>query len=145
MINSRKIEDLHPIVQKMANQMIEECKKIGIDLLITSTYRDWESQNDLYAQGRTKPGIKVTNAKGGDSFHNYRVAFDVVPLLNGKADWNSKRWNEIGVIGKKIGLFWGKDWVSFSEMPHFQYTGKQNNYSLALQHFKNGGKLEGLI
>ena len=145
MINSRDIKDLHPIVQKMTINFIAECKKEGINLLITSTYRDNESQDSLYAQGRTKDGLKVTNAKGGQSFHNYRVAIDVVPLENGKPNWNSKKWSEIGRIGEKHGFFWGKRWTSFSEMPHFQYTGKVNNYSYALKHFQKGGSLEQLI
>ena len=145
MINSRKLEDLHPIVKKMTEEFILECKKNNIELLITSTYRDFESQNELYNQGRTTKGIKVTNAKGGQSFHNFKVAIDVVPLVNKKADWNSKDWPKIGEIGKKIGFFWGNDWKTFKECAHFQYTGKQNNYSLALKHFQKGGTLEQLI
>ena len=70
MINSRKIEDLHPYVAKLCRAFVAACKKDGIDILITSTWRDNESQNALYAQGRTKPGKKVTNAKAGQSFHN---------------------------------------------------------------------------
>ncbi|NDB70468.1 MAG: peptidase M15, partial [Methylocystaceae bacterium] len=84
MINSRKIEDLHPYVAKLCRAFVAACKKEGIDILITSTWRDNEAQNALYAQGRTKPGKKVTNAKAGSSFHNYKLAFDFVPIVNGK-------------------------------------------------------------
>jgi peptidoglycan L-alanyl-D-glutamate endopeptidase CwlK len=38
----------------------------------------------LYAIGRTKPGKKVTKAKGGTSYHNYGLAFDIYPFINGK-------------------------------------------------------------
>ena len=65
MINSRKIDDLLPVVQEKVNKFIELCHNNDIDLLVTSTYRDNESQNQLYAQGRTLPGKKVTNAKAG--------------------------------------------------------------------------------
>jgi peptidoglycan L-alanyl-D-glutamate endopeptidase CwlK len=65
MINSRDINTLHPRVKKMALDFIHECNKWNIDLIVTSTYRDIESQNALYAQGRSLPGPKVTNAKGG--------------------------------------------------------------------------------
>lgn len=134
MISSRLIKDLHPIVAKLCQDMLDECTKQGIDLLITSTYRDKESQNALYAIGRTvvgakpttkKPfGNKVTNAKGGQSFHNYKVAFDVVPLVHGKAVWNDDAlWFKIGKIGKSVGLDWAGDWVTFKETAHFQYTG----------------------
>ena len=128
MENSRKITDLHPKVQVMANAMIEACKKAGFDILITSTYRDAESQNALYAQGRTTKGSIVTNAKAGQSWHNYRLAFDIVPLRNGKPVWGTsgadgKLWKAIGKIGKACGLEWAGDWVSMKEYPHFQHTG----------------------
>ena len=128
MENSRKITDLHPKVQVMANAMIEACKAAGFDILITSTYRDAESQNALYAQGRTTKGSIVTNAKAGQSWHNYRLAFDIVPLRNGKPVWGTsgadgKLWKAIGKIGKACGLEWAGDWVSMKEFPHFQHTG----------------------
>lgn len=71
MINSRKLEDLNPRVKMLCAQFIASCAKQNIDILITSTYRDGESQDALYAQGRTLAGNKVTNAKGGQSFHNW--------------------------------------------------------------------------
>lgn len=128
MINSRKIEDLHPHVQTLCNIFLERCDAENIDILITSTYRDFESQNELYAQGRTKVGKKVTNAKGGQSFHNWRVAFDVVPLRFGKPVWGTtgndlELWQRVGAIGKSVGLEWAGDWKTFKEFPHFQYTG----------------------
>ena len=124
MINSRDITELHPTVRRMAEAMIVKCKDAGIDLIVTSTYRDYESQAALYAQGRTVPGKIVTNAKPGQSFHNHRVAFDVVPIVNGKADWNSHAlWMKIGDIGESVGLEWAYRWKSFPEMAHFQYTG----------------------
>lgn len=124
MIASRDLNELLPDVKVMALAFIAKCKSEGIDLLITSTYRDIESQNALYAQGRTTPGKIVTNAKGGRSFHNYRVALDVAPLVNGKIDWNdAKLWVRIGAIGKSVGLDWAGDWASFKEMAHFQKVG----------------------
>ena len=124
MINSRDLKDLDPYVAGLAKQFIAACKKQGIDLLVTSTYRDNESQNALYAQGRTKAGRIVTNAKAGQSFHNYRLAFDVVPIVNGKPQWNDFRtFQKIGAIGKSIGLEWAGDWKTFKELAHFQWTG----------------------
>lgn len=124
MINSRRLEDLLPAVQAKAEKMIAAARAEDIDLIVTSTYRDHASQNALYAQGRTKPGKIVTNAKGGQSWHQYRVAFDVVPVRNGKAIWNdAPLWKRIGAIGKKFGLEWAGDWKTFKEYPHFQYRG----------------------
>lgn len=128
MINSRSLDDLLPQVKTLAEKFIARCKEEGIDLLITSTYRDKESQAALFAQGRTAPGKIVTNARAGQSFHNYRVALDVVPLCNGKPVWNTANedavlWKKLGAIGKECGLEWAGDWRTFKEFPHFQYTG----------------------
>jgi peptidoglycan L-alanyl-D-glutamate endopeptidase CwlK len=125
MIASRSIDDLLPVVKEKVKKFVALCKGDGIELLITSTYRDNESQNALYAQGRTEPGKIVTNAKGGQSFHNYRCAVDVVPLVNGKPDWDGTHpiWAKIGNYGKLAGLEWAGEWTRFKELAHFQYTG----------------------
>jgi len=138
MINSRSLDDLIPQAKEKVDAFIAECHANGIDLLVTSTYRDNDSQAALYAQGRTTPGNIVTNAKAGESFHNYRCAVDVVPLVNGKAVWNTsgedgKLWEKVGEIGEKNGLEWAGRWKSFKEMAHFQYTG-----GLTLAQLKEG-------
>jgi peptidoglycan L-alanyl-D-glutamate endopeptidase CwlK len=123
MINSRDIKDLHPKVQVLATKFIGLCKAEGIDVIITSTYRDNESQKALYAQGRTKPGKKVTNAPAGSSFHNYRLAFDFVPIVNGKAVYKDLSvFRRCGEIGKSVGLSWAGDWIKFKELAHLQFT-----------------------
>jgi len=68
MINSRDINELLPEVKSRVEHFIALCQDNNIDLLITSTYRDIESQDALYAQGRTTKGHVVTNAKGGESY-----------------------------------------------------------------------------
>lgn len=137
MINSRKINDLHPKVAALCSEFIKRCDEQGIDILITSTYRDGESQNELYAQGRTKPGKIVTNAKAGDSFHNWRVAFDFVPIVGGKAQWNdADLFKRCGEIAESIGLEWAGRWTKFRELPHVQFTG-----GLRLADFKAGKTL----
>jgi len=122
MINSRKLEELTPLMAGKCQDFINACEAVGIDVIITSTYRDIESQDACYAQGRTAPGKKITNCKGGDSFHNYRVAFDFVPTdTKGQPVWNdNKLWAQCGAIGEKLGLTWGGSWVSFQDRPHFQ-------------------------
>jgi len=123
MISSRNLSDLHPKVKTLCEQFIASCAKQNIDILITSTYRDTESQNALYAQGRTAPGSKVTNAKGGQSFHNWKVAFDFVPIVNGKAQWNDTAlFTKCGEIAESIGLEWAGRWVKFKELAHCQFT-----------------------
>jgi len=125
MINSRDINELLPEVKSRVEHFIALCADNHIDLLITSTYRDNESQEALYNQGRTTKGYVVTNAKAGESYHNYRCAVDVVPLVNGKPMWdtNNPIWESVAMLGKQAGLEWAGDWKTFKEMAHFQYTG----------------------
>ena len=124
MINSRSLDDLLDPVKDKIQAFLDAAKDQGIDLLVTSTYRDNESQAALYAQGRTAPGRIVTNAKAGESFHNYRCAVDVVPVVGGKCIWDDvDLWNKIGEIGEGCGLEWAGRWTSFKELAHFQFTG----------------------
>lgn len=124
-----KLELLKPKVRELAEKLMSECKKLGHQITITQTLRTIEEQDALYAQGRTKPGNIVTKAKGGYSLHNFGVAFDICPIVNGKTEWNDNAlFRKIGEIGMKIGLEWGGTWDSFPDLPHFQYLA---GYSLA--------------
>lgn len=126
-INSRKIEDLHPKVQEICKKHIAACKAKNIDIIVTSTLRDQEYQFDLYKLGRTilkkpdgTPQGKVTDVQliGG---HGFGLAYDVVPVVKGKAIWDNKKfWQIIGEEGKKLGLKWGGDWKSINDKPHFE-------------------------
>jgi len=137
MINSRRIDDLLPKPNQLCNQFVSLCKQAGIDVIITSTYRDFESQAALYAQGRTIPGRKVTNARAGQSYHNYRVAFDFCPIVNGKPQWNDlKLFEKCGHIAESIGLEWAGRWVKFKELAHCQYTN-----GLTIKDFQAGKKI----
>lgn len=142
-MSSRDLYDLHPTVRAKATAHLMACEAEGIDLLVTSTYRSPAEQDALFAQGRTKPGKKVTKARGGQSFHNYRLAYDVVPLRNGKPVWGTtgadgKLWQRVGELGEGAGLEWGGRWRGLIDLPHFQYTGGK-----PLSHFQKGGRLEG--
>lgn len=129
MINSRAIEDLQPQVAEQARALLDTAESEGIDLIITSTLRDFEAQAALYAQGRTSPGKRVTNADAGDSAHNYGLAFDVVPMRNGKPVWGTTAdidrdlWERIGELGESVGLEWAGRWRTFKEYAHFQNLG----------------------
>lgn len=137
MINSRNLDDLLPWVKTMVVAFIAACKAEGIDILITSTHRDNESQDALYAQGRSMPGRIVTNAKGGESWHNYRCAVDFVPLVNGKAQWeDTALFTRCGVIAESCGLEWAGRWKKFKELAHCQATG-----GLTLADLKAGKKI----
>jgi|GEM_PF-1064842 len=124
MINSRKINDLHPRLQRICRKHMEACSKQGVMIIITSTLRDQEYQTHLYNQGRSTPGNIVTNMKQIGP-HGFGLAYDVAPVTSdGKTIlWDdAAKWKIIGAEGKKLGLTWGGDWKSISDKPHFELT-----------------------
>jgi len=122
-ISDTRIKTLHPLVRDRFMEFIVRAEKeLNKKLRVTSALRTIKMQNKLYAQGRTKPGKIVTNAKGGKSYHNFGLAIDVVEIKNGKALWNNPEWDKIAELGKSLGLEWGGDWVSIKDKPHFQFS-----------------------
>lgn len=135
-VSQDRIDQLHPSIRLDISNLIE---KINTKVLtgrakvrIAQGLRTFAEQDALYAQGRTKPGKKVTNAKGGQSIHNYGLAVDIVLILDGKtASWDEKSdfdkdrqsdWMEVVSEFKKAGWVWGGDWRTFKDMPHFEKT-----------------------
>lgn len=117
----RRIAGLHPEVRATAAAFVNRVEQeLGIQLRVTQGYRSIAEQNALYAQGRTAPGDIVTNARGGSSYHNYGLAFDVVEVRpDGSANWDTD-WAAIGRIGESMGLEWGGNWTRLVDRPHFQ-------------------------
>ena len=126
MISSRQLSDLEPDACVAASCALEDCKVAGLDVLVTCTYRDFEEQETLYASGRTVDGPWRTNARGGHSWHNWRLALDLVPRREGVLVWDRTRpenldlWKRIAEIFKGYGFEWGGDWVKSPDFPHFQ-------------------------
>ncbi len=123
---SRLLSDLRPDFQPLAQAFVDAVSASGIDMLVTCTQRSNEEQAALYAQGRTAPGAIVTDAPPGESAHNYGLALDVVPLVNGKCDWQGSHpvWQQLGALGQAAGLEWaGAPGFPFHELPHFQMPG----------------------
>lgn len=96
----------------------------------THTLRTFAEQRELYAQGRTKAGKIITNAREGFSYHNYGLAIDIVLIKGKDAIWDVESdfdgdgksdWMEIVQIFKEYGWEWGGDW-KFIDKPHFQKT-----------------------
>jgi peptidoglycan hydrolase-like protein with peptidoglycan-binding domain len=116
--------ELLPAVDRACKALIEIAGIAGFPIKVTDAYRSFEEQDELYAIGRTKDPDKpvVTNAKGGESYHNFRVAFDVV-FIDGEGGVSYEgEWDKLGRIGKLLGLEWGGDWSSFPDRPHFQMS-----------------------
>lgn len=127
---SRDLNDLRLDIREKAIKFKDICDKMGIDIIFTCTYRSNLEQADLYARGRTAPGKVVTWALPGESKHNHMedgkpasLAFDIVPLVSGKPNWNASDpvWGVLGGIGKSLGLKWAGDWKGHKkEYPHFE-------------------------
>ena len=127
-VTDRRINTLHPLVREKAKIFILKAEKeLGIKLRVVQALRSWQEQADLYNKGRTEESKAkkekiVTNAKAGDSYHNYGLAIDVVEIKDGKALWTNPNWSKIARLGKSLGFEWGGDWKSFKDKPHFQFT-----------------------
>jgi peptidoglycan L-alanyl-D-glutamate endopeptidase CwlK len=139
-ITIERIALLHPKLRDEALAIYDEIvKALGNHVMcrFTATLRTFAEQDKIYAQGRTTKGSKVTNARGGQSYHNYGLALDIVLVLdkdkNGtfeSAVWDVRGdfdkdgradWMEIVNIFKQYGWEWGGDW-KFYDAPHFQKT-----------------------
>lgn len=153
-----KIKTLHP---KIRDEVLCLFNKINSQVLtgnskmrVVQATRTIEEQNELYSQGRTKPGKIVTNAKGGDSVHNYALALDFCLLIdkdkNGNYEsvsWNinidldhdkKADWMEIVNAFKLLGYEWGGDWTKFKDYPHLQKTFNKTIPQLKKLPKKNG-------
>lgn len=125
-ISISRLEELHPAIRDKALAAYREAVRItpvGIHPFITESLRSFERSNQLYAQGRTKPGKIVTNAKAGQSYHNYGLAIDFVNLVNGKMKWLvDENWMKVVNCFKAQGFTWGGDFRSIKDNPHFEMT-----------------------
>ena len=125
---SRSVEDLYPVVAEKARIFRVKAAEIGHPVLITCTYRSHSEQEADYAKGRTTPGPlclhagesrpigtctehplgkPVTNARGGQSSHQYGLAFDCGPVDDaGRPLWNTTvaTWRKLWKIAEEVGL-----------------------------------------
>jgi peptidoglycan L-alanyl-D-glutamate endopeptidase CwlK len=125
---------MRPKIRTLAKILQEKCREEGFSIEIARTLRTHEEQERLYAHGRTSHGKIVTRRKGGESFHNYGVAFDIRLVVLKEINEKKKEefYKKAGAVGIRLGLEWGGNWAEFVDMPHFQYTA---GYSI--EDFKN--------
>lgn len=127
-----RIQLMHPKLRaEVAGIYDEICEALNGRAFCRFSYtlRTFREQDELYCIGRTKAGKKVTNAKGGYSYHNYGLALDIVLIVYNKtAVWDIKSdfngdgkpdWMQVVHIFKSHGWDWGGDW-KFTDYPHFQ-------------------------
>lgn len=118
--SEKNIATLLPEVQPLARALVQKAAANGITIKVISGHRSYEEQDALYAKGRTTPGPKVTNAKGGHSNHNFGIAFDVGVFSGSSYLGDSPKYKAVGVLGMDMGLEWGGNWTSIVDQPHFQ-------------------------
>lgn len=130
-VSQDRISKLHPSVRQEVTTIINECneKLTGkAEVRVAQGLRTFAEQDALFNK---RP--KVTNAKGGQSVHNYGFAVDIVLIIDGKTaswdtakDWDGDKksdWMECVEVFKAHGWNWGGDWKSFKDMPHFDKKG----------------------
>jgi len=96
--------------------------------IITECYRSPERQDELFEQGRSKPGPVVTYKRGGESNHNKvpTPALDVAFLLvDGSVSWSGLLLSKFARLMKAADarVHWGGDWPKFKDRPHFEVLG----------------------
>ena len=118
--SEKTIASLLPEVQPIARALVQKATLSGIKIKVISGLRSYAEQDALYAQGRTKPGNIVTNAKGGYSNHNFGIAFDIGVFEGSQYLEESSKYQAVGVLGMDLGLEWGGNWKTIVDQPHFQ-------------------------
>lgn len=135
--SKRSLDNLKGVHPDLVRLMEESIKDTPVDFTIVEGVRSSKRQQELYAQGRTKPGVIVTNVDGVNRKSNHQVkedgygyAVDVYPYVDGRV-----RISESYVIpklkqiathiktkAKKLGItvVWGGDWRSPYDPPHFE-------------------------
>lgn len=134
-----RLAKVHPELARRVRDLITALALQGHTVEVVQGLRTFAAQDALFAQGRTKPGPVVTQARGGQSNHNYGLAVDLCPFVNGKPDWNAKPavWFAIGTEAVKQGLEWGGNWKKFIDKPHVQLGGLSVAQCQSL--YKGGG------
>ncbi len=154
-MNDAMLSALYPPLAGAMRSTIGDAFAMGLPPCdIFMGLRTFEEQDGLYALGRTKRnpdgacpakpmGNTVTRARGGESWHGFGLAADLVFRPGGKWSWDSKLpWVRLGRIGEAHGAAWGNaigpDKMEAWDQPHFQMTGKLD-LKLAKILFLQGG------
>jgi peptidoglycan LD-endopeptidase CwlK len=122
----RNLMTLHPDAQRAARMFMRRVVNAGFNLRILSGTRSYAEQDALFEQGRSKPGPVVTHARGGESNHNFGLAWDIgLFATDGSYLAESALYDEVPRAGLLPVLEWGGNWVTFKDRPHYQLaTGK---------------------
>lgn len=118
-VTIRDISGLTPSAQKACNLFMAECKRQGLNVLITETYRPQERQDYLYSQGRTREGNIVTWTR--NSRHTSGRAWDIARNVKGGEYSDIGFFKACGEIAKRFNIIWGGDW-DVPDIVHFEIS-----------------------
>lgn len=136
--SDKRLAAVMPELARRVRSVVAALERKGLTVECVQGFRTFAEQDALWAQGRLRKGPVVTNAKGGQSFHNFGLACDLCPFKGGKPDWNDARaFDAIGAEAKRAGLEWGGDWRKSPDRPHVQLAPLPIKECLAL--YRKGG------
>lgn len=138
-VNQKNLNGVHPALVRKAIQLIELAKNEGYILRVSQGFRSFAQQNALFAK---RP--KVTNARGGQSMHNYGLAVDYVFIVGGKVSWDERLYKNIGRWANQVGLTWGGNW-KFVDLPHCQLNNLPSFRPLLETYNAAGGGERGIV
>ncbi len=114
-LDERSEKRLDGVNEALVSVVRRAAKRLPFALFVVEGLRTRERQAELYAQGRTKPGKKVTWTL--NSKHLEGKAVDLAPLINGAIDWaDLSKFDAIAKsmhdAAKEVGVAvrWGADW-----------------------------------
>lgn len=137
--SEQNITTLLPQVQLLARSLVHAADAIGIEIEVISGSRTYPQQDAIYLQGRAslaevnkarkaagldaigeEDNHKVTPCKGGQSNHNFKLAFDIGVFQGKNYLGESPIYKAVAVLGKQLGLTWGGDFHSHVDEPHYE-------------------------
>lgn len=141
------IYTLLPASQILARKFLMETELTrsfdGLTIRIISGARSYEEQNRLYRIGRWgDKRAQVTKAKGGQSNHNFGIAFDIGIFRQGMYSQSRSDYIDVGAkITTRIdNLEWGGNWSTFRDYPHYQLETSKSVHVIR-EMFEKGEKL----
>jgi peptidoglycan LD-endopeptidase CwlK len=114
-----------PLAQDRLRGLLAVLREGGLDARAISGTRTYAEQDALYRIGRIGGASgrgTVTNARAGQSNHNFGIAIDVGLFdAQGRYLADSPLYDKAGKLAAKYpGIEWGGAWISFRDRPHFQ-------------------------
>ena len=126
----KRLEGLYPPFKDDVLTLMRLCHDKGLYIYPCDGFRSFASQDALFAK---KPS--VTNARGGDSYHNYGLAVDFAFDKDLNADgvqwsWSGDHaWDEVAAVAAGLGLKWGGNFKTLKgDLGHYE---KSYGYSVS--------------